>query len=231
LALYENTPSNRKRLDKFFYLGKIYSINIEIKPGELRMDESAELLIFFKALADANRLKIVGLLARQPYTVEQLAEILGLGASTVSHHLSKLSEAGLVSARAQSYYNFYRLENEQLESMARRLLSTEDLPAVPVQLEEGRYERKILRDYLLPDGRLKSIPSQRKKLMVILNYLLDFIEPGKIYNEIQVNEILARFHEDTAFLRRAMIGAKMMERDSNGSRYWRTEVQSSDPLP
>ena len=37
-----------------------------------------ELLGFFKALADANRLKIVGLLAKQPYSVEQLAETGGV---------------------------------------------------------------------------------------------------------------------------------------------------------
>jgi DNA-binding transcriptional ArsR family regulator len=62
-----------------------------------------QLLTFFKAMADANRLKIVGLLAQQPYSVEQLAAMLDLKPSTVSHHLKLLSEAGLVSARAQSY--------------------------------------------------------------------------------------------------------------------------------
>ncbi len=91
-------------------------------------DENNELLAFFKALADANRLKIVGLLARQSYTVEQLADMLGLGASTVSHHLSKLAEAGLVSATARSYYNDYRLETGRLEQMARRLLADRNVP-------------------------------------------------------------------------------------------------------
>ena len=53
------------------------------------MDEQvAELLGFFKALADGNRLKIVGLLAQGEYTVEQLAEMLDLRPSTVSHHPS-----------------------------------------------------------------------------------------------------------------------------------------------
>ena len=60
-----------------------------------------QLLTFFKAMADANRLKIVGLLAGQPYTVEQLAALLELRPSTISHHLMILSEAGLVSARAE----------------------------------------------------------------------------------------------------------------------------------
>ncbi len=69
------------------------------------MSENPELVAFFKALADANRLKIVGLLARQPYSVEELAALLDLKPSTVSHHLSRLAEVGLVSARAESYYN------------------------------------------------------------------------------------------------------------------------------
>jgi DNA-binding transcriptional ArsR family regulator len=60
-----------------------------------------ELVAFFKALADANRLKIVGLLAQRPYSGEELAALLDLKPSTVSHHLSKLAEVGLVSARAQ----------------------------------------------------------------------------------------------------------------------------------
>ena len=44
------------------------------------------LLNFFKALSDANRLKIVGLLAQEDLSVEQIAEMLGIGSSTVSHH-------------------------------------------------------------------------------------------------------------------------------------------------
>jgi DNA-binding transcriptional ArsR family regulator len=68
---------------------------------------SEELVDFFKAFADANRLKIVGLLARQPYSVEELAVLLDLKASTVSHHLAKLAQIGLVSAKADSYYNIY----------------------------------------------------------------------------------------------------------------------------
>mgnify|MGYP001061433023 FL=1 len=36
---------------------------------------SEELVTFFKALADSNRLKIVGLLAEKSYSVEELAEL------------------------------------------------------------------------------------------------------------------------------------------------------------
>ena len=50
---------------------------------------SDELVSFYKVLADANRLKIVGLLARQAYSVEELAALLKLKPSTVSHHLAR----------------------------------------------------------------------------------------------------------------------------------------------
>lgn len=188
-------------------------------------DESVleEFLPFFKALADANRLKIIGLLARQELSVEQLAGLLNLRPSTVSHHLARLAEAGLVSARAESYYNFYRLENQALEEMARRLLQRESLPAAEAPLELSAYERKVIRDYTLPDGWLKAMPAQRKKLEVILRHILDAFVPGVRYSEKQVNEILARYHADTATLRREMVGYHMLSREGGGGEYWRTE--------
>jgi hypothetical protein len=186
------------------------------------METDSELLTFLKALADGNRLKIVGLLAQQPYTVEQMAAMLGLGASTISHHLSRLAEAGLVSATAQSYYNVYHLHTRRVEEMARRLLSTETLPAAAGEVDRTAFDRKVVRDYLLPDGRLKTIPAQRKKLLAILRHVVEAFEPDRRYPEKEVNAILARFHEDTASLRRELVGAKLMERAGGGGEYWRT---------
>jgi predicted transcriptional regulator len=192
------------------------------------MTDSDDLLIFFKALADANRLKIVGLLAREAYTVEQLSAMLGLGASTVSHHLSKLAEAGLVTATAQSYYNYYRLETAKLEKMAQHLLKAENLPDVAGDVDLDAYDRKILRDYLLPNGGLKTIPSQHKKLLVVLRHIVNDFEPGRRYSEKEVNKILSRFHEDTASLRRELVGAKIMAREGGGGNYWRTDIENKD---
>jgi hypothetical protein len=50
-------------------------------------------------------------------------------------------------------------------------------------------------------------------------------EPGKRYPEKQVNEVLARFHVDTAMLRRDLVGAKLMEREGGGGEYWRTKIR------
>lgn len=187
------------------------------------MDNSDELLTFFKALADANRLKIVGLLAREPHTVEQLAALLGLGASTVSHHLSKLAEAGLVTAAAKSYYNYYRLETDRLEEMSKQILSVETLPAVVADVDDSAFDRKVIHDYLLEDGQLKTIPSQRKKLLAVLRHIVQEFKPGEHYSEKEVNQILARYHPDTASLRRELISAQLMARETGGQDYWRID--------
>jgi len=180
----------------------------------------SELLEFFKALSDANRLKIVGLLAQDEYTVEEMAEILDLRPSTVSHHLTKLSKAGLVSARSESYYNIYRLETETLEQMSKRLLARETLPAVTADVDMDAYDRKVINTFCDEDGRIKQFPAQRKKFEAILRYVLRDFQAGTRYSERQVNEILSFYSEDTASLRRGLIEYKMMDREGGGGEYW-----------
>jgi hypothetical protein len=181
----------------------------------------AQLLAFFKALADANRLKIVGLLAHESFTVEQLAAMLELRPSTVSHHLARLSKIGLVSARAEGYYNLYQLEKGTLEALARQILSRETLPAVIADVDLEAYDRKVLANFSNPDGSLKTIPAQRKKLAVILRHIAKSFEPHARYPEQEVNQILAKFHQDTATLRRELVGAGLLAR-ARGE-YWREE--------
>jgi predicted transcriptional regulator len=182
-----------------------------------------ELLKFFKALGDANRLKIVGLLAQDELSVEELAGLLGLRPSTVSHHLAKLSEAGLVSARAEGYYNIYHLEDGALEAMARRFHSRQVLTSVTRDIDMDAYDRKVVTDYLTPEGRLKTIPAQRKKLEAVLRHLAEAFEPGLEYTEKEVNTILGRYHADTASLRRELVGFGLLQRDRHGTAYWRSE--------
>ncbi len=183
--------------------------------------ENHELLAFFKALADANRLKIVGLLARQSYSVEQLAALLELSPSTVSHHLSRLSQTGLVSARAEGYYSVYQLETQVLESLARRLLATEDLSSVAADVDLDSYDHKVVANFTTPDGRIKTFPAQHKKFQAILRYVVQAFEPGQRYTEKQVNDILSRYHEDTATLRRELVDERLMAREGGGRSYWR----------
>ena len=182
---------------------------------------SEELVAFFKALADANRLKIVGLLAQQPYSVEELAALLELKPSTVSHHLARLAEIGLVSARTESYYNVYQLDEKALEAKSRNLFSQENLAASVADVDADAYDNKVVKDYIRKDGSLKTIPAQRKKLEAVLRYVVKAFEVNKRYSEKKVNEILSGYHADTASLRRELVGYGLMKREGGGGEYWR----------
>ncbi|MFW5713351.1 MAG: metalloregulator ArsR/SmtB family transcription factor [Brevefilum sp.] len=188
------------------------------------MDKSRDtLLAFFKALADANRLKLVGLLAENEATVEELAALLDISASTASHHLSKLAEIGLVSARAEGYYSVYRLETDTLESMAKKFLSEDTLPEVAKDLDRKAYDRKVLKDYLREDGSIEQLPTNRRKLDVILRYIAEHFEFGKIYTEKQVNEVIGDLNEDISGLRRDLISVGYLDRKRDVSEYWRVK--------
>lgn len=197
--------------------GIVASSNLD----EQALDASEELLAFFKALADASRLKILGLLAQEELSVEELAGILNLQPSTVSHHLARLADLGLVSARSESYYNMYRLEEQALEDMARRLLSRESISVAAAGVDANAYDRKVWRDFTDNTGKLKEIPAQRKKLEAVLRRLVSDFEPGRQYSEREVNSILGAYHPDTASLRRELVGFGLLGRDSRGEHYWR----------
>ena len=182
---------------------------------------SEELVTFFKALADSNRLKIVGLLAEKSYSVEELAELLKLKPSTVSHHLSRLAEAGLVQARSESYYNVYQLDQSVLQEKAKTMFTQGELSSVAAEVDADAYDKKVIKDYARRDGRLKTLPSQRKKLEAVLRYVVQGFDAGKRYSEKQVNDILKRYHEDTATLRRELVGFGLMQREGGGGDYWR----------
>jgi len=181
----------------------------------------SEELVTFKAFADANRLKIVGLLAQQPYSVEELAALLNLKPSTVSHHLARLAQIGLVSAKTESYYNVYQLDEKALQSKSRDLFSQENLAASVVDVDADAYDNKVVKDYIRKDGSLKIIPAQRKKLEAVLRHVVKAFKVGKRYSEKQVNEILSGYHEDTASLRRELVGFGLMKREGEGGEYWR----------
>jgi hypothetical protein len=166
-------------------------------------------------------LKIAGLLAKEALTVEQLAEMLELHPSTVSHHLSRLTRAGLVSARAEGYYSVYSFETKTLENRARRLLERETLPAVTAEVDVDAYDRKVLNTFLTPEGRIKSFPAQQKKYEAILRYVAQSFQAGKRYSEGQVNETLSKFSDDFASLRRDLVAFGYMEREGGGGDYWR----------
>jgi hypothetical protein len=186
-------------------------------------DQAQQLVQFFKALGEPSRLRMVGLLAQRAYTVEQLAAALHLGVSTVSHHLARLAHAGLVSSRSESYYNLYSLETEALNGMAKKLLAQAQPARPESESEQEAFDRKVLATFTTADGRIKSFPMQEKKFRVLLRHVLPAFSHGVRYTEKRVNEILARYNDDTARLRRWLVDFGYMKREGGGGKYWRAD--------
>ena len=176
------------------------------------------LLRYLKTLADQTRLRLVGLLAAEKRSVEELAALLDLKPSTVSWHLGKLKEIELVEMRAEGNTHIYRLNGKGLGKINRLLGTPERVALLAEDVEGDAWERKVLNDYFV-NGRLKEIPSYIKKRRVILRYLGEQFEWGRLYSEKEVNELLGRFHPDFATLRRDLIGFRQMQREHG--LYWR----------
>lgn len=64
-------------------------------------------LLFFKALSDETRLRLVHILLHYELSVNELVSILDMGQSRVSRHLKILTEAGLLTSRRDGLWVFY----------------------------------------------------------------------------------------------------------------------------
>src|SRR5208283_46138 len=153
--------------------------------------------------------------------------LLGLGESTVSHHLARLAAAGLVSARTEGHYSMYSLHQDALTEKARRLLAAEQLPQLAAGIDHDSFDRKVLASFTGADGRFTAFPVQEKKFLVLLRHVLRDFRPGTRYSEKKVNEILLRYSDDTATLRRCLVEFGFMDRAGGGRDYWLKEPAAS----
>jgi len=177
------------------------------------------LLRFFKALADNSRLKIVGILANEECSVEELAVQMQVKEPTISHHLTKLKQLNLVTMRSDGNSYLYQLDNDALQSISKEIFTPDKIASLIEDMGTEDWESKVLKNYIEEDRcnqnsvqRLKEIPASRKKRLVILKWLASQFEVGINYPERLVNEILKRYHPDCATLRRELIGYQLMQR-------------------
>ncbi len=186
------------------------------------MSASLSPLDLVRAVSPPDRLRIIGTLASGPADALHIAEALGLTLHRTYHHLSYLAGMGLVRLRTagRNRFDLYELDLAEVEALARREFAGRRLTYVPAAGLDPK-TGKILAACLNADGTIKHIPLQPAKRMVLLQYLANAFQPGVNYSEKQVNELLRRFHEDTAGLRRDLVDAGWLRRERDGSRYWR----------
>src|SRR5687768_4069097 len=169
-------------------------------------------------MASADRLRIVGLLSQGSKRAAEIVDVLGMHPSEVMRHLEQLTDSSVVS-EADGVYD---LNEKAIESLARGQFEGKRPVYVP---EEDREEdvRKVLKTYLNADGTIRQLPQEGKKMLIILHFILEAFSFDTNYTEKEVNTILRRFHVDTATLRRNLVDYGLLDRESDGTRYWRVK--------
>ena len=79
--------------------------------------------------------------------------------------------------------------------------------------------------FFRPDGTLISIPVKPAKKIAVLTHIAQELSPTTKYPEKELNLIIAKYHDDTAAIRRHMIEYGILERDGE-SVYWVSNMQS-----
>jgi ArsR family transcriptional regulator len=95
--------------------------------SEIDDDEAEVTATLFKALGDPARIKILNLLARsdEPVCACKFTPALGLTQATVSHHLKRLTDAGLLAREQRGRWAFFTLDSGAIERLAGLLRLTD----------------------------------------------------------------------------------------------------------
>ncbi|NMP10130.1 metalloregulator ArsR/SmtB family transcription factor [Paenibacillus polymyxa] len=171
---------------------------------------------YHKALADPTRMRILLLLSRGEMHGQALAKKLNLSQPTVTHHASKLREVGLIKERRDKNTVYFTLNPELIrqhaEATVRFIFKKGEEEEDMSELNET-LEATVLRNFFAKDGKLRQIPAQYKKKLIVLQMLAEKLEPGRIYPERELNEWIKQYHEDFATIRRELIMHQFMYRE------------------
>lgn len=95
------------------------------------MSTEQELICFFKALSDENRIRIFRMLQGGEKCACRLLEELNISQPTLSHHMKILFDAGIVTGRKEGKWIHYSIRTDgvmQIKNLMRELLSEQDPP-------------------------------------------------------------------------------------------------------
>ena len=168
-----------------------------------------------RALADPERVAIAGILARTDRTADELAEDLGIEPRRVMAQLGKLTSVGVVAVADDR--RTYRLDVGTLRQAAEIVGPPREAGLALGAASED--EEQVLKTFFR-NGRLTEIPMKRSKRRIVLERVALEFEPGRRYDEKEVNAIVGAFFTDHASLRRYLVDEGFLDRDHG--EYWRT---------
>lgn len=157
-----------------------------------------------RLLLDEDRLRILGLVGREPCSEQMLVAALAVKPNALMRHVRQLRQAGLVAVVVEDGRELYTLDVAAIQRAKRALFAPADAPPVDD-------EAKTLAVFV-HDGRIRHMPTHPDKLRVVLAWLADQFEVGRDYTEAEVNDSLSRHHEDFALWRRYLVDEGWMTR-------------------
>lgn len=167
-----------------------------------------------RTLLEPARLEVVGSIARRAASADEIAKITGQRARDVLRTLAPLVQAGLVVRDDDRYL----VDEVAWRAVAQQL--PQAAPAHPrIAFGMTADEAEVLGRFFTGE-RLTEIPSSRGKRLVVLERLALEFEPGRRYTEAEVNDLLGRFHDDYASLRRHLVDEGLLDREAGV--YWRS---------
>jgi len=171
---------------------------------------------FHKALGDLTRIRIIALLQQGHLSGQEIASKLSLKPPTITHHMSKLREVGLIKERRDKNTIYFSLNTKILEMNAKAIFTVGTGGDSNMEMSVTESERSsIINNFFTKEGKLNIYPAQRKKKLVVLAHMIKGLEFGRVYQEKEINEYLKQFHEDYATLRRELIMCQYMYRENN----------------
>lgn len=175
---------------------------------------------YHKALADPTRIRMLILLAGGELNGLTLADKLCVTPATVTHHAAKLREASLINERRDKNAIYFSLNDYFLKGSAQAALALIYRGAEPrtggeddMEEERRRTRDTVVRHFFTAQGKLKHLPAQLKKKLIVLEHLVAGLESGRKYPEKELNEYIRGYHEDFATIRREFIMHQFMYRE------------------
>ncbi|AIE61118.1 metalloregulator ArsR/SmtB family transcription factor [Bacillus methanolicus] len=176
----------------------------------------SRLVNFHKTLGDPTRIRILALLRHGPLHGQAIAGKLGLKPPTITHHMAKLRDIGLINERRDKNTIYFSLNVKKLEYGATAILNMVSEHQKNEEFKTTEFDRsQVIKNFFTIDGKLKQLPAQRKKKIIVLAHIVKGLKIGVTYDEKEINDYLKQFHEDYATLRRELIMNHFMYRENN----------------
>lgn len=182
-----------------------------------------KIVAYHKALADATRIKILIILADGERNGQLLAEKLHVTPATITHHATKLREASLINERRDKNTIYFSLNDYFIHNNATAIVDLiyrnaathgEKGEREPMNDSQKQLQESVIKNFFTGEGKLKQIPAQLKKKLIILEHLVSQLESGRKYTEKEMNNFIKPVHEDFATIRREFIMHQFMYREN-----------------